>query len=78
MTDINLINNLWVILAALFVFIMTVAVGLLEVGELGSVISNSLLKTLLISGIALFILAFRRTQHSIRPHYNWNNRKSSL
>ncbi|MGO9386767.1 MAG: ammonium transporter [Methanobacterium sp.] len=58
MTDINLINNLWVILAALFVFTMTVAVGLLEVGELGMRYSNSLLKTLLITGIALFIMAF--------------------
>ncbi len=58
MSDVNLINNLWVILAALFVFIMTVAVGLLEVGEIGERFSNSLLKTLLISGIALFIMAF--------------------
>ena len=58
MTDINLINNLWVILAALFVFTMTVAVGLLEVGELSMRYSNSLLKTLLITGTALFIMAF--------------------
>lgn len=58
MSDINLINNLWVILAALFVFTMTVAVGLLEVGELGMRFSNSLLKTLLITGTALFVMAF--------------------
>lgn len=57
MTDINLINNLWIILAALFVFTMTTAVGLLEVGELGMRYSNSLLKTLLITGIALFVMA---------------------
>ena len=36
MGEVNLINNLWVILSALFVFIMTVSVGLLEVGELGT------------------------------------------
>lgn len=54
MSDANLINNLWVIICALLVFIMTVAVGLLEVGELGKRFSNSLYKTLLISGIALF------------------------
>ncbi len=45
------LNNLWVLLAGLLVFIMTPAVGLLEVGELGEKFSNSLLKTLLISGI---------------------------
>ena len=58
MGDVNLINNLWIIFAALFVFIMTVAVGFLEVGELGERFSNSLLKTLLITGIAVFIMAF--------------------
>jgi Amt family ammonium transporter len=58
MGDVNLINNLWIIFTALFVFIMTVAVGFLEVGELGERFSNSLLKTLLITGIAVFIMAF--------------------
>jgi ammonium transporter, Amt family len=58
MGDLNLINNLWVILSALFVFIMTVSVGFLEVGELGERFSNSLIKTLLITGIAVFIMAF--------------------
>ncbi|MGB9201006.1 ammonium transporter [Methanobacterium sp.] len=58
MSDVNLINNLWVILSALFVFIMTVSVGFLEVGELGKRFSNSLIKTLLITGIAIFVMAF--------------------
>ena len=58
MSDVNLINNLWVILSALFVFIMTVSVGFLEVGELGERFSNSLIKTLLITGIAIFVMAF--------------------
>jgi ammonium transporter, Amt family len=58
MSEVNLINNLWVILSALFVFIMTVSVGFLEVGELGGRFSNSLIKTLLITGIAIFVMAF--------------------
>lgn len=37
---------------------MTIAVGMLEVGELGKHFSRSLLKTILISGIALFLMAF--------------------
>jgi Amt family ammonium transporter len=51
-------NNLWVLLSALLVFIMTMAVGFLEVGELGEDHSRSLLKTMLITGSALFFMAF--------------------
>lgn len=58
MSDAFLINNLWIIMAALLVFLMTVAVGMLEVGELGKKYSQSFLKTLSISGIALFFMAF--------------------
>ncbi len=58
MTDVNLINNLWVIVAAILVFIMTISVGLLEIGELGEHFSNSLLKTVLITGAAGFFMAF--------------------
>ncbi len=59
MTDaISLINNLWVIIAALLVFIMTMAVGFLEVGELSEKLSKSLFKTMLITGSALFFMAF--------------------
>lgn len=58
MSDIFLINNLWIIMAALLVFLMTAAVGMLEVGELGKRYSGSLLKTLLISGTGLFFMAF--------------------
>ncbi len=58
MADVNLINNLWVILAAILVFIMTVSVGLLEVGELGGRFSNSFLKTIVITCVALFFMAF--------------------
>ena len=53
-----LINNLWVIVAALLVFIMTIAVGFLEVGELGENFTRSLFKTVLITGIALVVMAF--------------------
>ncbi|MGB8780724.1 MAG: ammonium transporter [Candidatus Bathyarchaeia archaeon] len=54
----NISNNLWVLLSALLVFLMTIAVGFLEVGELGEDHSKSLLKTILISGSALFFMAF--------------------
>ncbi len=50
-------NNLWVLLAALLVFTMTIAVGLLEVGELGESLSFSLLKTVLMTGLALVVMA---------------------
>lgn len=70
MSDVNLINNLWVIICALLVFIMTVAVGLLEVGELGKRFSNSLYKTLLISGIALFTMALLGFNTAFAPTIN--------
>ena len=55
---VDISNNLWVLLSALLVFIMTVAVGFLEIGELGEDHSKSLLKTMLITGSALFFMAF--------------------
>lgn len=51
-----LINNLWVVIAALLVFTMTISVGLLEVGELGERMNRSLLKTTLIMGTALVVM----------------------
>jgi len=54
----SLINNLWVIVAALLVFIMTIAVGFLEVGELGEGFHRSLFKTIIITGVALFVMGF--------------------
>ena len=58
MTDISLINNLWVLVCGLLIFSMTVSVGLLEIGELGEKYSGSLLKSLLITGSALIFMAF--------------------
>lgn len=55
---IDLTNNLFVIISALLVFTMTISVGLLEVGELGEGYWVSLLKTMLITGSALFFMAF--------------------
>ncbi|MDE1761570.1 MAG: ammonium transporter [Candidatus Micrarchaeota archaeon] len=52
------LNNLWVIIAALLVFIMTIAVGFLEVGEFGEKYDRALLKTLIITGSAIFFMAF--------------------
>ncbi|MCI4334491.1 MAG: ammonium transporter [Thermoplasmata archaeon] len=53
----SLVNNLWLLLAALLVFTMTIAVGFLEVGELGEDLWPSLLKTTMISGSGLFFMA---------------------
>ncbi|MGI0129605.1 MAG: ammonium transporter, partial [Thermoplasmata archaeon] len=52
-----LVNNLWVLLAGLLVFTMTIAVGLLEVGELGEALNFSLLKTTFMTAAALVIMA---------------------
>ena len=57
MTAAVLANNLWVILCGLFVFMMTIAVGLLEVGELGERVIHSLVKTILITGLAVLVMA---------------------
>ena len=57
MTAAVLANNLWVVLCGLFVFMMTIAVGLLEVGELGERVVVSLVKTILITGMAVFVMA---------------------
>ena len=55
---VDVLNNLWVLLAGILVFMMTIAVGFLEVGELGERLNKSLLKTMLINGSALFFMAF--------------------
>ncbi len=57
MTAAVLANNLWVLLCGLFVFVMTIAVGLLEVGELGERVIQSLVKTILITGLAVLVMA---------------------
>src|SRR5260370_2226911 len=57
MTAAVLANNLWVLLCGLFVFMMTIAVGLLEVGELGERVVGSLVKTILITGLAVLVMA---------------------
>lgn len=54
---IDLVNNLWVLIAGLLVFTMTIAVGLLEVGELGEAFSFSLLKTVFMTGAAILVMA---------------------
>jgi Amt family ammonium transporter len=54
---VQLTNNLWVLIAALLVFTMTISVGFLEVGELGEGLHFSLLKTILITGLALVVMA---------------------
>ena len=56
MTAQVLANNLWVIIAGLLVFVMTIAVGFLEVGELGERLNLSLLKTVVMTGTALVVM----------------------
>lgn len=51
-----LVNNLWVLIAALLVFTMTIAVGFLEVGEFGESFDWSLLKTLFMTGAAVVVM----------------------
>jgi len=58
MTDVNFVNNLWVLICGLLIFSMTVSVGLLEIGEAGKRYSRSLLKAMLITGSALVFMAF--------------------
>src|SRR5262245_10308420 len=53
----SMTNNLWVLIAALLVFTMTISVGFLEVGELGEELDFSLLKTVLMTGAALVVMA---------------------
>src|ERR1700680_3921370 len=57
MTAAVLANNLWVLLCGLFVFMMTIAVGLLEVGGLAQGVVGSLVKTILITGLAVLVMA---------------------
>ncbi|WP_337860862.1 ammonium transporter [Ferroplasma sp.] len=52
-----LINNLWVIIAALLVFTMTISVGFLEIGEMGKGYKRALIKTVMITGLSLVVMA---------------------
>ena len=58
MTEVNLVNNLWILICGLLVFSMTISVGFLEIGELGEKYAKSLLQKLLITGSALFFMGF--------------------
>jgi Amt family ammonium transporter len=70
MPELVFLNNLWVLLAALLVFAMTVAVGFLEVGELGESVYRSLLKTLLMSGLAIVVMAIVGFNIGFAPTYS--------
>ncbi len=54
----DLINNLWILLCGLLVFIMAISVGFLEVGELSERFDNALLKTTLITCSSIIFMAF--------------------
>src|SRR3989475_4652844 len=68
--EVVLANNLWVIICGLLVFIMTVSVGFLEVGELGADMDISLLKTMLITDSAIFFMAFVGFNTAFAPTIN--------
>ncbi len=53
-----LLNNIWVLFSAALVFMMTISVGFLEIGELGTKLYRSLYKTILITGISFIVMAF--------------------
>jgi len=65
-----LANNLWVIICGLLVFTMTISVGFLEIGELGSDLDISLLKTMLVTGSALFFMALVGFNTAFAPTIN--------
>lgn len=52
-----LVNNLWVVVAALLVFMMTIAVGFLELGELDAEYDIGLIKSIIITCAAVFVMA---------------------
>jgi len=54
----NLFNNLWVLICGVFVFLMTISVGILERGELGRRYDRDLLKNVMISCSGFFFMAF--------------------
>ena len=64
------LNNLWVIICGLLVFTMTISVGFLEIGELGADMEISLIKTMLITGTALFIMALVGFNTAFAPTIN--------
>ncbi len=52
----SLFNNLWVLLSGAFIFIMTISVGLLEIGELGVEHKRSIIKTIFIVCLAFVVM----------------------
>jgi Amt family ammonium transporter len=65
-----LANNLWVVFCGLLVFTMTISVGFLEVGELGQNLGRSLLKTILITGLAVVVMAIVGFNTAFAPASN--------
>ncbi len=52
----GMLNNLWVMVSALLVFIMTFAVAFLEVGEAGEKLERSFYKSIIIAGTAIAVM----------------------
>ncbi|MCI4369351.1 MAG: ammonium transporter [Thermoplasmata archaeon] len=65
-----LVNNLWVLVCGLLVFTMTIAVGFLEVGELGEALNVSLLKTVLMTCLGVVVMAIVGFNTAFAPTWN--------
>jgi Amt family ammonium transporter len=70
MSEQEVFNNLWLLISGVLVFIMTISVGLLEIGELGDEHKNSLLKTMLIVCSAFFFMSFMGFNVAFAPTMN--------
>ncbi|MCJ7759612.1 ammonium transporter, partial [Candidatus Bathyarchaeota archaeon] len=70
MLEQEVFNNLWLLISGVLVFIMTISVGLLEIGELGEEHKNSLLKTMLIVCSAFFFMSFMGFNVAFAPTMN--------
>ena len=66
----ELFNNLWVLISGALVFIMTISVGLLEIGELGEDHERSLLKTIMIVCSAFFFMGLVGFNVAFAPTLN--------
>jgi len=64
------LNNLWVLISGVFVFIMTISVGLLEIGELGEDHKRSLLKTIIMTCSAFFFMGLLGFNVAFAPTLN--------
>lgn len=61
---------MWILIAAVLVFSMTISVGFLEVGELGRKFDRSLYKTIVVTVLSLFVMGFIGFNIAFGPAYD--------